>query len=298
MNFFNTYERKGVLFLLLLIVVIQLLYFFVDFSPKQEINLESVDVLSFQKEIDSLKLIEIERRKPKIYPFNPSFITDYKGYKLGMNTEEIDRLLAYRKTGKYINSAREFQRVTKISDSLLGVISLYFKFPDWVTNKNKKKNYSNKNSGDTYKDNKAYKTNTTKFTGPKIDINSATTEQLQQVRGVGVKLAGRIIKYRSVLKGYSFMDQLYEVWYLDKEVADRVMERFSVIKKPTIKQINANTAHFTEVLHLPYIDYELTKKIFAYRDEMAEIQSMDELKKIDSFPIDKFDRISLYLKAE
>jgi DNA uptake protein ComE-like DNA-binding protein len=46
------------------------------------------------------------------------------------------------------------------------------------------------------------------------------------------------------------------------------------------------------------LDYELPKKIFEYRDEVAEIQELEELKKIDGFPVDKFDRISLYLTAE
>ena len=298
MNFFNTTERKGVVFLLTLIVVLQLLYFFVDFSSKKEISLESVDYLSFQKEIDSLKQIEIEKRKPKIYPFNPSFITDYKGHKLGMNTEEIDKLLAHRKAGKYINSTKEFQQITGVNDSLLAVISPYFKFPDWVTRKHQKPNFNKKSSYVNSSRDKAYANKKSIFTGPKTDLNIATAAQLQEVRGIGVRLADRIIKYRGVLQGYSYDDQLYEVWYLDKEVADRVMQRFTVIKKPKIQQINVNTARFKQVLHLPYIDYELTKKIFAYRDEMAEIQSLDELKKIDSFPVDKFDRISLYLKAE
>ena len=59
-----------------------------------------------------------------------------------------------------------------------------------------------------------------------------------------------------------------------------------------------NTATFKEVLHLPYIDYELTKKIFQYRDEVAEIQNLEELKNIEDFPIENFDKIALYLKAE
>ena len=49
-----------------------------------------------------------------------------------MSLEEIDRLLAFRKTNKFVNSKREFQQVTKVSDSLLNKISPYFKFPDWV----------------------------------------------------------------------------------------------------------------------------------------------------------------------
>jgi hypothetical protein len=53
-----------------------------------------------------------------LYPFNPNFITDFKGYKLGMSVQEID-LLEYRKGNKYVNSPKEFQAVTQVSDSLL-----------------------------------------------------------------------------------------------------------------------------------------------------------------------------------
>ena len=82
----------------------------------------------FHKQIDSLRAIEIEKRKPKIYPFNPNYITDYKGVQLGMSLNEIDRLLAFRKTNKFVNSKNEFQQVTKISDSLLNKILLILSF--------------------------------------------------------------------------------------------------------------------------------------------------------------------------
>jgi DNA uptake protein ComE-like DNA-binding protein len=292
MNYFTSSDRKGLLFLSLLIIIIQLLYYYIDFE-KEEITVDKQEILSFQNEIDSLKLIEIEKRKPKIYPFNPSFLTDYKAYKLGMSPLEYDRLQAFRKEGKYINSIKEFQTVTGISDSLLATMSPYFKFPDWVVKKQRAKktgNLSNKNtlSNQAKKD----------FPKEKQDLNTATPEELIKIKGIGDKLAKRIIKYREVLKGYSDDSQLYEVWYLDKEVANRVLQRFTVLTKPNIQRININEASFKEVLHLPYIDYKLTKKIFDLRNELAEIQSLEELKQIDSFPIDKFDRISLYLKAE
>mgnify|MGYP000099997965 CR=1 FL=1 len=61
---------------------------------------------------------------------------------------------------------------------------------------------------------------------------------------------------------------------------------------PKIKKLNINRATFKQVLSIVYIDYELTKKILNYRDEVAEIQSLEELKKIDGFPLDKFNRIA------
>jgi DNA uptake protein ComE-like DNA-binding protein len=286
-------QRIGVLLLLLLIFILQGIYYVTDFSSDDVLVIDSDEMMAYQKEIDSLKLQDTESRKPKIYPFNPSFITDYKGYKLGMTTQEIDRLLAYRKKGKFINSTKQFQQITGVSDSLLTVISPYFKFPDWVTKKKIKQSYSasdNKND-----ENLAVKN---KLPSVKQDLNTATEADLIKIYGIGNKLAQRIIKYRAKLKGYMLDEQLYEVWYLDKEVANRVLQHFTVISKPEILRINVNTATFKEVLHAPYLDYELTKKIFEYRDEVAEIQELEELKKIDGFPVDKFDRISLYLTAE
>ena len=355
---YNKSQRSGILFLAILVIILQFIYFFIDLSSNKVINTNTTEILAFQSKIDSLKLIEIENRKPKIYPFNPSFITDYKGYKLGMSTQEIDRLLTFRKQGKYINSAKQFQQVTGISDSLLTKLKPYFKFPDWITNKKKSTHYKSKNNSFTGKKkniNQAtvielqqisgigiklskriikfrnsiggYQTKEqlTKVYGLKLevvtailkryyikegispntnfkiqikDLNKTTAEELKLVNGIGNKLSTRIIKYRNSIQGFHYEDQLNEVYGLKPEVITELFKQFKILTKPTIVKIDINEASFKEILHLPYIDYNLTKNIFEYKEEFAEIQNLEELKKIEGFPLDKYDRIVLYLKTE
>ncbi|MFT4575599.1 MAG: DNA uptake protein ComE-like DNA-binding protein [Polaribacter sp.] len=282
---YNKSQRNGVLFLLLLIVLLQILSSFVDFSNNEK-PLPDTQVQRLQSQIDSLKKIEIEKRKPKTYPFNPSYITDYKGAQLGMSIEEIDRLLVFRKQNKFINSASQFQKVTKISDSLLDAISPYFKFPDWIVHQNKTKNSARINSKQT-----VIRISTS-------NLNTATIQDLQSINGVNVFLAQRIIKYRKRIKGFTFKSQLLEVWKLEKETASDIFSVFSIKEKPVIEKMNVNTASFKEVLSIPYINYDLCKKIFQFKDEVAELQSIEELKNIEGFPEDKFDRIVLYLEAK
>lgn len=277
---YNNRQRNGILFLVILIITIQVAYFTVDFSSSKPSVLTNSEIDSLQVKIDSLKALKAKPFKYVIKPFNPSFLTSYKAYTLGLNTTEIDKLLAFRKEGKYINSAEQFQDVTGISDSLFNVLKPLFKFPDWLI-----------------KQQKDAKEKRRKALIIK-NINTTTAQDLVVIKGVGIKTANRIINYRNQIKGFSFKEQLYEVYYLDTIVADRVLKQFKIFEKPTIEKININTASFKEILHLPYIDYALTKKIFAYRDEVAEIQNIEELKNIEGFPLDKFDRITLYLKAE
>lgn len=277
-------QRNGVFFLLLFIVLLQCVFFFVDFSSEETSAISQTEIAAFQLEMDSLKNVETEKRIPKIYPFNPNYITDFKGHQLGMNTNEIDKLLAFRAQGKYINSTKQFQEITGVKDSLLASISPYFKFPDWKT--------SGKTAGKQYTNSKIDKSIVKK------DLNTASAEDLKMINGIGEKLAKRIIDYRIKLQGFSFNDQVFEVWNLDKEIANKVLQYFEVTKPPAIKKININTATFKEVLAIVYVDYELTKKIFNYKSEVAEIQSIEELKKIEGFPVEKFNRIALYLDAK
>ena len=278
-------QRNGILLLLIIIIFLQLILHFKNFDSQQLVDLSQPKITSYNKQLDSLKKKSSKKKKFKIYPFNPNYISDYKGYQLGMNVDEIDRLLAYREQRLYVNSAKEFQAITKISDSLLQKISPFFKFPEWVQKKNNQQRYI-PNS----------RINVSEITT--VDINKATLKDFTAIEGVDEYISERIIKYRSKLQGFSFKEQLFEVWGLDELMANKILSTFSIKNKPIIKKVNINTASFKEVLSNPYIDYKLCIQIFDYRDEVAELQSISEIKNIEGFPIKKYNRIVLYLLAE
>lgn len=282
-------QRNGILLLLIIIIFLQLILHFKNFDSQQLIDISQPKITSYNKQLDSLKKKSSKKKKFKIYPFNPNYISDYKGYQLGMNVDEIDRLLAHREQRLYVNSAKEFQTITKISDSLLQKISPFFKFPEWVQKKN-----NNKNNQQRYIPNS--RINVSEITT--VDINKATLKDFTAIEGVDEYISERIIKYRSKLQGFSFKEQLFEVWGLDEQMANKILSTFSIKNKPIIKKVNINTASFKEVLSNPYIDYELCIQIFDYKDEVAELQSISEIKNIEGFPIKKYNRIVLYLLAE
>jgi DNA uptake protein ComE-like DNA-binding protein len=282
-------QRNGILLLLIIIIFLQLILHFKNFDSQQMVDLSLPKITSYNKQLDSLKKKSSKKKKFKIYPFNPNYISDYKGYQLGMNVDEIDRLLAHREQRLYVNSAKEFQTITKISDSLLQKISPFFKFPEWVQKKN-----NNKNNQQRYIPNS--RINVSEITT--VDINKATLKDFTAIEGVDEYISERIIKYRSKLQGFSFKEQLFEVWGLDELIANKILSTFSIKNIPIIKKVNINTASFKEVLSNPYIDYELCIQIFDYKDEVAELQSISEIKNIEGFPIKKYNRIVLYLLAE
>lgn len=282
---YNKSQRNGVFFLLMIIVLLQAIYSFVDFT-KEIVVLSENEVQDLQSQIDSLKKVEIEKRKPKTYPFNPNYLSDAKASQLGMSIQEIDRLFGFRKQGKFINSSNQFQKVTQVSDSLLNKLAPNFKFPDWVVKQNKTKQLEK-----ISKQPSTIRISTT-------DINLASLDDLQTIKGVNAYISQRIIKYRVRIQGFTYKSQLEEVWKLDKKLVTRIFNVFSIIKKPVIDKVNVNTASFKEVLSNPYIDYNLCKMIFELRDEVAELQSIEELKNIQGFPLDKYDRIVLYLDAK
>lgn len=282
---FNKSQRNGILLLLFFISGYLVINYYVDFSKENLLDINSKEVIAIQKELDSLRTIDIASKKPKVFPFNPNFLTDFKGYTLGMSTEEIDRLLAFRKENKWINSVEDFKKVTKVSDSLLNKISPYFKFPDWVTNPKSKNKYVKKRFKEK------------KFT-QKIDLNLATQDQLEAVNGIGKAFSKRIIDYRNKLGGFTNDIQLYQVYGLDFQVANSILKEFTVKTPKEIIKMNLNSISASDISTIPSISFDIAKKIWEFRILNEGIKSFSELENIEGLTKRKLQGIQLYLKLE
>jgi len=278
---FNKQERSGIFYLLVIIFSFQLTYMVINNSAPDSSETNFALNMEVQKMLDSIRDQSKIGGSPKLYPFNPNFISDYKGYTLGMSNEEIDRLLLFRSENKWVYSAEEFQQVTLISDSLLQELAPLFKFPEWTQEPKIKRNESLDNLTFTPEESK--------------DLNLATAEDLKFIHGIGDKLSARIVKFRSRLGGFMVNEQLYDVYGLEEEVVIRILKKFSVKQQPVIKKININTATLSELKQLIYFNQNLAFQIVTYRDSVGTIQSFNELKKIEDFPSDKIDIIKLYL---
>jgi DNA uptake protein ComE-like DNA-binding protein len=259
------------------------IYHFVDFSEDSVFDLNSKEILALKRELDSIREAEMRAKQENGFKINPNFIDDYKGYILGMTTEEIDRLLAYRANGTWINSPEEFQEITLISDSLLNVLTPLFKFPYWVKSKSKNKSFEKKVK-------QSY--------DQKLDINTAADEQLQGIYGIGKTLSKRIIDYRSSLGGFSSDVQLSFVYGLDEVVMDRLLNEFTVKTPKLIKRMNVNNVSASDLSTIPGISFELAKRIWEYRVLHDSIKSISELKKIEGITERKLELIQLYLSLE
>lgn len=259
--------------------MLQGVYFYIKARPFSKNQVVTVNT-AIQSQLDSLRLLALQNDSSKIFSFNPNYITDYKAYTLGMSATELDKLLAYRETGRFVNSAEEFQQVTRVSDSLLMVISPSFKFPEWTKRKKTTKVSAKIGPEKTFE---------------RKDLNLATADDLKSIKGIGEKLSERIIKFRDRLGGFLVDEQLYDVYGLEQEVVKRALRKFRVNQPPSIQKININQATVEELARLVYINRNLAEKIISFRELNGTFDSLDKLRNVESFPAERIDRIKLYL---
>lgn len=278
---FDRNQQRGIFVLLILMIVVVAGLYYVRSLPQDVLVLD--DTSLYQHKVDSLKRIQ-QSRRDTIYPFNPNYITDYRGYKLGLSVEEIDRLHRFRESGKWINSKKDFQKVTMVSDKWLDSISPYFKFPEWVTNP-KKSNYKPFVS---FKNRKIVASN----------INNASQDQLKKVYGIGPALSGRIIKERERLKGFIDISQVSGVYGLTDSTMIQLKKHFYVTAPSNFKKIALNTATDEQLLAIPYFDDYLVDKLLEQRTLRDGFKSWDKVMLTSRFPQEKLPLIQLYLTLD
>lgn len=281
---FSREHRSGIFSLLILIIVIQIIYFVLKSNDffSSAMSAEDKEWLLVQNEIDSIKKNSVQKGY-EIKPFNPNFITDYKGYMLGMSIEEIDRLHQYRETGKYVNSAKEFQQITKVSDEFLATISSKFKFPDWVTSKKLYKSF------EPFAKKVAEKIIS-------VDLNLASKEEIMKVYGIGDKISDIVLKEKEKLGAFASVEQLQFVWGVSPESFEDCKKRFFISTNQIINKIDINNASTKELAKFAYFNYSFAKDIVTYRSMNGKIRSIEDLAKINNCPLEKLKIIALYLE--
>lgn len=261
-------QRGAALTLLVLLIAVQMYRLLVNSPELSPVDLSQAQ--SYQTQLDSLRIKE-NAQTPIVYQYNPNYLTDYRAYTLGLPPEAFDKLLRYRQTNSYVNTPKQFQEITKLSDSLMEKLLPQLKFSKPL-----------------------FKSKTKNRIVLKKDINKASASDFQEVSGIGAVLSERIIKYRSFLSGFSVLEQCYEVYGLDSLVVQRLWERFEIQSLPEIERLDLTTVSLQELEQIPYLNRADARKIIAHRTKNKGISTATLSELFVNSP-NKLQRIKLYL---
>ncbi len=131
-----------------------------------------------------------------------------------------------------------------------------------------------------------------------VELNSADTLQLQELRGIGPGFARRIVKYREKLGGYYAVEQLMEVYGFTEELYKQVARNVTV-DASKIKKLDVNNLGIAELKRHPYISFYEAKAIVEYRNSKASthIDTIDELANLPDLK-ENWEVIKIYIKVE
>jgi competence protein ComEA len=297
-------EQRGIVlfsFLILCVLAFRLIMpLLIDEKP--------VDNSQFLKEIESFykvqqqlsDSIQIERlqnrgeldrelatKKLKPFMFNPNNLPEEKWIQLGLTPKQVKSIKNYEAKGGKFRSKADVKKMYAISDVEYQILEPYILIPEEekpekvVTQKVE----SNKTSKKTYLEKKTPQT---------VEINSADSAMLADQLLLSPWLSGRVVKYRNLLGGYYTAEQLSEVYGFKPYILQKTLP-FVQVDTLLITKIDLNTATFKEILHHPYISYEMTKDIVNTRDRKGKYKSVNELVELHILPDTVFIKLRPYL---
>jgi len=283
-NWLNNYfgftkrEYNGLLALMVFLLVISVLpYVYTTFwiKPAQVSNEEQAAIQ---------KLILVNQQEPNYYAkmrnqvedseanpittlfkFDPNVIDIEDWQKLGLSVKQAQSIVNYRNKGGKFYKPEDLKKMYTISSKKFEQLSPY------ITIENTNTKY--------VKQEYAKQAPYVKKELVIVEINSADTLQLDEIKGVGAAFARRIAKYRDKLGGFYKKEQLLEVYGLDSIKFNEIKDQIK-IDATNLKRININTAEFDDLKNHPYLKYKQINAIIQYRKQHGKYNDVADLKKV------------------
>jgi competence protein ComEA len=259
----NRRERNGMIVLISLIFILALVKYIVvyHYSPATEkvvvveLN-EAAAKLAMQNMFsrnENYKNTAIEtNKKDSLFYFDPNKVTEGQAIKLGWSEKAAHTFMNYRNKGGKFYKTEDLQKLYGMTDFLYAKVKPYV----LIEKGNKFTNQKFANTSETKKPKQEEKIS--------LEINSADSLQWLKLKGIGPGFTHRILKYKSLLGGYTNLEQLKEVYYFTDSLYDLIKDNLTV-NPALVQKLKVNTVDFKTLVHHPYIKYEGTKCIFALK---------------------------------
>ncbi len=292
--------RLGILVTAFLIIVLELVILFFDFSiftPDQRVSLREWDafkakILDAEQKDSTSKSLSVSHPASKrgkgiagkaALPrfFDPNRLDGEGWMALGFSKRQAQSILKYRRSlGGFENKA-QIQRSYVIRAKKFAEIEPFIRFskPAETSEKPQKLNSATRSEGTAYKT---------------FDLNTVSLSDLKALPPLH-RVAPALITYREMLGGYMRFSQLDEVYHMDS-ASLAFLSRYARIDPTKIRRMDINRVGFKTLLRHPYFDYDMVEQIFQLRRGGGRFQNVEQLRKLPAFRGKDFDKIRLYLK--
>ncbi|MCB0736937.1 MAG: helix-hairpin-helix domain-containing protein [Bacteroidetes bacterium] len=286
-----TKTEKGAVIAIVIIAVISLvLTYFIDFIPIHNDFSKlhvAANILDSLQGVDNDRLNSLEK-KGVSYKFNGSTLNvnelSHEDWRLIIeDTVVVNRLLNYKSAIGGFDNLLQLKKVYGIDTNFLNDLNLkgllLFDRIDsthlnraTITSSQGSKKIQNK---PTYHGSKSFE----ELEKTVVELNSATTESIQKISGIGYVFSKRILKYKELLGGFVAKQQLKEVYGIDSLKYIQIESQIIVDTQHVIK-LNINTSSIETLSAHPYISFKMARLICNYRTQHGEFRSVTDLKNI------------------
>lgn len=271
---FSKKELNGIILLIALILIslsFPAIYRYYSVKPIYEMEVLDTEIIKFQEEIKRINVNQIGKRatKAEYFIFDPNGLDEKSWRKLGLSDRQIKVIYKYETKGGRFYNKEDFKKMYSIGAEQYLKLEPHIRIVKASPQEKENRKVSLFNPDPEKK-------NTKKVL---IEINSADSAMLTEIRGIGPAFASRIIKYRDRLGGFYKIEQLKEVYGIDSVKYQQIEDQIS-LNSDQITQININSATFELLKKHPYLSYKQMNAVLQYRRQHGPFKTIDELKKV------------------
>ena len=302
---FSRAERFGMLLLCGCILITLIIRWSLPFWTKTHIPDTTVfegEIAQFRRVVDSLFMAKGSSGTPiniqstfTLFYFDPNRATDEEWTQLGLNERQIRNIRNYQASGGYFKRKEDLQRLYTISATQYQRLEPYIRLT--VNEPSKKQNMPEIQPVLDTKETERLSITPRREITLQIELNSADSSLLTQLTGIGPVLAARTVRYRNLIGGFTGVEQLSEVYGINRDLVEQLTTHLSV-DSSLIRKISVNTATFRELVVHPYINEQQARGIQNYIRLQKRINSLNELVQNNILKREDAEKIRPYLTFE